>query len=184
MWSFRRCALPIRRDRIERQPVSPLFLLAALVIAAGPGPGDFLRCREYAVGRQAAPASRRRSGLRLAGFVHVMGGLRRLRDRPCQRRTFHAAQIRRRALSGLAGHHGHFARRAICCRDRPSPVARAQAFCEGVLVEALNPKTAAFFLAFIPQFVDPACGFVALQFITLRPDLGGAPQHACRCSSW
>ena len=26
----------------------------------------------------------------------------------------------------------------------------------GVVVEALNPKTAAFFLAFIPQFVDPS----------------------------
>ncbi len=42
-----------------------------------------------------------------------------------------------------------------------------QVFREGVLVEALNPKTAAFFLAFIPQFVDPANGYVALQFITL-----------------
>jgi len=40
-------------------------------------------------------------------------------------------------------------------------------FREGVLVEGLNPKTAAFFLAFIPQFVDPAGGYVALPFITL-----------------
>jgi threonine/homoserine/homoserine lactone efflux protein len=35
------------------------------------------------------------------------------------------------------------------------------------VVEALNPKTAAFFLAFIPQFIDPASGHPALQFITL-----------------
>ena len=42
-----------------------------------------------------------------------------------------------------------------------------QAFREGVLVEALNPKTAAFFLAFIPQFVDPIEGHVALQFVVL-----------------
>src|SRR5207247_9908762 len=40
-------------------------------------------------------------------------------------------------------------------------------FREGVLVEALNPKTAAFFLAFIPQFLDPAGGYIALKFIML-----------------
>jgi threonine/homoserine/homoserine lactone efflux protein len=41
------------------------------------------------------------------------------------------------------------------------------AFREGVLVEAFNPKTAAFFLAFLPQFVDPAHGSVALHFVVL-----------------
>lgn len=46
-------------------------------------------------------------------------------------------------------------------------VGAARAFREGVLVEALNPKTAAFFLAFIPQFVDPAAGPVPLQFVVL-----------------
>lgn len=37
---------------------------------------------------------------------------------------------------------------------------------EGIVVEATNPKTAAFFLAFLPQFVDPA-GHVAAQFVVL-----------------
>jgi threonine/homoserine/homoserine lactone efflux protein len=40
-------------------------------------------------------------------------------------------------------------------------------FREGALAEALNPKTAGFFLAFILQFVDPAAGNAALQFVVL-----------------
>ena len=42
-----------------------------------------------------------------------------------------------------------------------------KAFREGIVVEAFNPKTAAFFLAFIPQFVDVKVGPVALQFVVL-----------------
>ena len=42
-----------------------------------------------------------------------------------------------------------------------------RAFREGIAVEALNPKTAAFFLAFIPQFINPAAGAVWLQFVVL-----------------
>src|SRR5690606_15641270 len=45
-----------------------------------------------------------------------------------------------------------------------SPV---EAFRQGIVVEALNPKTAAFFLAFLPQFVDPSRGDVAVQFVVL-----------------
>jgi threonine/homoserine/homoserine lactone efflux protein len=52
-------------------------------------------------------------------------------------------------------------------RDAPPPdlggLPLHRAFRDGILVEALNPKTAAFFLAFMPQFVDPARGSLALQ---------------------
>ena len=42
-----------------------------------------------------------------------------------------------------------------------------QAFRQAVLAEVLNPKTALFFLAFLPQFIQPGHGAVVGQFATL-----------------
>ena len=48
---------------------------------------------------------------------------------------------------------------------RPQPLRRI--FRQGLAVAVLNPKTALFFLAFLPQFVDPARGAVTLQILLL-----------------
>jgi threonine/homoserine/homoserine lactone efflux protein len=40
-------------------------------------------------------------------------------------------------------------------------------FWQGVMTEVLNPKTALFFLSFIPQFVNRGSGQVFLQFVLL-----------------
>jgi threonine/homoserine/homoserine lactone efflux protein len=42
-----------------------------------------------------------------------------------------------------------------------------RAFAQGVIVNVLNPKTALFFLAFLPQFIDAAAPAKALAFIAL-----------------
>ena len=43
----------------------------------------------------------------------------------------------------------------------------SQIFTQGVIVNILNPKTALFFFAFLPQFVDPNRGTVAPQVMFL-----------------
>jgi threonine/homoserine/homoserine lactone efflux protein len=49
-----------------------------------------------------------------------------------------------------------------------APKSARRAFMESVAVEVLNPKVAIFFIAFLPQFVDPSASFpVWLQFLLL-----------------
>jgi threonine/homoserine/homoserine lactone efflux protein len=38
---------------------------------------------------------------------------------------------------------------------------------QGIVVEVLNPKTALFFVAFLPQFIDPNRGPIAAQVVAL-----------------
>lgn len=48
-----------------------------------------------------------------------------------------------------------------------SPATSLQTYGQAILVEMLNPKTALFFLAFLPQFVHAEQGAVFFQFLTL-----------------
>ena len=47
------------------------------------------------------------------------------------------------------------------------PISAGKAFNQAIIAEVLNPKTALFFLAFLPQFVDVSLGTTQLQFIVL-----------------
>ncbi|MBX3540324.1 MAG: LysE family translocator [Chelatococcus sp.] len=149
-----------------------VYMAAALLLAITPGPSIFyVASRTLAGGRAEGIASSLGTGL--GGMAHVVAGslgvsaivlasaelftLLKLIGAAylvwLGFRTFRMA--RREAASALASG-------AVS-----PPMGARRAFREGVLVEALNPKTAAFFLAFIPQFVDPAAGHVAMQFVVL-----------------
>lgn len=48
-----------------------------------------------------------------------------------------------------------------------SPLPPGKAYVQAIIAEVLNPKTALFFLAFLPQFVHPERGASVMQFVVL-----------------
>ncbi len=47
------------------------------------------------------------------------------------------------------------------------PISANKAFRQAIVIEILNPKTALFFLAFLPQFTDPSRGAIWMQLLVL-----------------
>jgi threonine/homoserine/homoserine lactone efflux protein len=143
-----------------------LFLLAALVIAAVPGPGIFyVAARTLSGGKSAGIAST--FGTALGGLVHVIaGGLGVSAIILASAELFTVLKFAGAVYLVWLGIKTFREARELL-PQKVIAVGTQRVFREGVMVEALNPKTAAFFLAFIPQFIDPAGGYPALQFITL-----------------
>ena len=141
-------------------------MLAALVIAAVPGPGIFyVAARTLSGGKRAGIAST--FGTALGGLVHVIaGGLGVSAIVLASAELFTALKFAGALYLVWLGLKTF--REARDLLPQQAMVGGTQrVFREGVLVEALNPKTAAFFLAFIPQFIDPAGNHPALQFMAL-----------------
>lgn len=143
-----------------------LFLAAASIIALSPGPGIFyVAARTLADGRGVGLASS--LGTSIGGLVHVAAGavgISALILASAEAFTF-LKLAGALYLVWLGIKTAREARLDIVAAARGASVGRA--FRDGVFVEALNPKTAAFFLAFLPQFVDPGIGAVWLQFLAL-----------------
>ncbi len=143
-----------------------LFVLAAVAIAVSPGPGIFyVAARTLAGGRGEGLASSFGTGL--GGLVHVAAGAIGVSALVmASAEAFTLLKVAGAAyLVWLGIKTVREARIGLDLRAEPTGARRA--FREGIVVEALNPKTAAFFLAFLPQFVDPAAGPVWLQFLLL-----------------
>ncbi len=142
-----------------------LFLAAALVVAITPGPGIFyIVARTLAGGRTEGLASS--VGLGLGGLVHVVAGAVGISALVmASAQAFTLLKIAGAMYLIWLGLKTWREARAAGPIEAQTAGAR-RAFREGILVEALNPKTAAFFLAFIPQFVIPSAN-VAAQFIVL-----------------
>jgi threonine/homoserine/homoserine lactone efflux protein len=149
-----------------------LYFAAAFLLAITPGPGIFyVAARTLVGGRAEGVASSFGTGL--GGMVHVLaGGLGVSAIVLTSAELFTALKLLGAAYLVWIGFRTFQAARrdasaTLAGGTAAPPIGPRRAFREGVLVEALNPKTAAFFLAFIPQFVDPTAGSVALQFVVL-----------------
>ena len=147
-----------------------LYIAAAGLLAVTPGPGIFyVAARTLAGGRAEGVASS--FGTALGGMVHVAAGSLGVSAIVlASAELFTALKLVGAAYLVWIGLRTiQSARHGAGLGDMPAapPVGPRRAFREGALVEALNPKTAAFFLAFVPQFLDPAAGHVALQFMLL-----------------
>jgi threonine/homoserine/homoserine lactone efflux protein len=142
-----------------------LFLAAALVVAVTPGPGIFyVAARTLAGGREEGLASSVGTGL--GGLVHVVAGAAGVSAVVMASAEAFTVLKFAGALYLVWLGIKTFREARVALPLGVGATGAKRAFREGIVVEALNPKTAAFFLAFIPQFVDPAGG-VALQFAAL-----------------
>jgi threonine/homoserine/homoserine lactone efflux protein len=144
-----------------------VFLTAAVLLAVAPGPGMlYVLARTLAGGRREGLLSS--LGTFLGGMVHVLAAAAGI-----------SIILAKSALAFAtvkylgAGYLCFLGVRMIldARKDNGIPtielLPRRNPFWQGVATEVLNPKTALFFLSFIPQFVNRSSGHVFLQFVVL-----------------
>jgi threonine/homoserine/homoserine lactone efflux protein len=144
-----------------------LFLLAALGLLLIPGPSVlYILTHSVAQGKRAGLASV--LGIELAGLIHAIAAALGL-----------SALLLTSALAfSIVKYLGaayliYLGVRTLLAREErqqtavSAPKSFSQLLTRGFLVNLLNPKTALFFYAFLPQFVNPARGAVAGQMLLL-----------------
>jgi threonine/homoserine/homoserine lactone efflux protein len=138
-------------------PTLAVFVLASLILAVTPGPGViYLVTRTLAGGRRAGLASV--GGVALGNLGNAaLASVGLAAVLAVSARAFTAVKLAGAAyLLYLGIRELRRARRAPPGGQTRPPVTRRRVFRDGFLVALLNPKTALFFGAFLPQFVDPA----------------------------
>jgi threonine/homoserine/homoserine lactone efflux protein len=147
-----------------------LFLTAAVLLAIAPGPGMlYVLARSLAGGKREGVLSA--LGTFLGGMVHVFAAALGVSIVLARSATAFATvkYLGAAYLCFLGVRMVLDARRdkealdAVLIAGRPA----RNPLWQGVATEVLNPKTALFFLSFIPQFVTHNHGHVFLQFVIL-----------------
>src|SRR5437588_3941660 len=151
-----------------------LFLTAALLLAIAPGPGMlYVLARSLAGGKRDGVLSA--LGTFLGGMVHVVAAALGISIILAKSALAFAAvkylgaaylcflgiRMIVDARKEQGGVESHAEPDLSTVRPARNPL------WQGIATEVLNPKTALFFLSFIPQFVNRESGHVFLQFILL-----------------
>jgi len=148
-------------------PNLPVFLLAALILLLTPGPAVlYIIARSMDQGRLAGLVSV--LSIETGNSVHVLAA------------TFGLSAILLSSALAFtvvkylgAAYLIYLGLRRLLAREPEREIGSVQPqslrriYSQGVLVATLNPKTALFFLAFLPQFVDPSIGSLPLQLLAL-----------------
>lgn len=140
-----------------------LFCVAATALVLIPGPATlYIVARGINQGRGAGFASA--LGIETGSFVHVAAAALGLSALLMSSATAFAVvkYLGAAYLIGL-GLYTLLHRSEATAVAAPEPRSHGRIYLQGVVVQVLNPKVALFFLAFLPQFVDPARGSVAAQ---------------------
>lgn len=149
-----------------------IFTAAALLMNISPGPSNFyVMSRSIAQGWRGGVVAA--FGLALGSLVHVVAAalglsavLHYFPVAYAVLKLVGAAYLVYLGVRYLRGiHRGEKPRMAA--GDRAEFRSNRRIFTESILVEVLNPKTALFFLAFLPQFVDVSLGPPAPQILLL-----------------
>jgi threonine/homoserine/homoserine lactone efflux protein len=142
-----------------------LFLTASLAVIVAPGPDNMLvLTRGVAQGRGAALVSA--AGASLGLVVHSVfaaAGLSALLAQSAL--AFSVVKYVGAAYLIYLGVRALLDREGFAPTRGEAPMGLGKVFTQAVASNVLNPKIAVFFLAYLPQFADPATGGTAIQLL-------------------
>ena len=144
-----------------------LFAVAALALIAVPGPNVmYIVTRGITQGRTAALVSS--FGVQTGATVHVFAAALGLSALVLSSSTaFNVVKYAGAAYLILLGIRTVLGGRTAAFDVATPPMRPRRLFGQGFLISALNPKVALFYLAFLPQFLDPTRGSIAVQTLVL-----------------
>ncbi|OQW50961.1 LysE family translocator [Candidatus Raskinella chloraquaticus] len=144
------------------------FAIATFLFAAVPGPA-ILYTAAQTMARGARGGLLAALGIHLGGYVHVTAAAMGLAALFALIPTLYIVLKIFGALYLIWVGIGLIRRGNDDAGQAPASIKSSQrVFAESMLVEVLNPKAALFYVAFLPQFVDPSANFpVWTQFLIL-----------------